>query len=102
MKQLLNDAYALCRDGFALADFARTSDLFSSFDCVVREVAEEHLRNEYFTSARWYTESVIGESFTTAYQLVWPDKAGVFPWQQGFSESLEGSQLKLWREDTVH
>jgi hypothetical protein len=102
MKRLINDAYALCRDGFRLADFARTSELFSSVDCVVREIAKEHLRGEYMTSALWYAESIQGEPFKSAYQLVWPDKAGLFPWEDDFAESLAGAQLELWRKDTVN
>jgi len=101
MKRLLNDAYALCRDGFRLADFVRTSELFSAIDCVVREIAEEHLRGEYMTSALWYAESIHGEPFMSAYQLVWPDKAGLFPWEDGFAESLIGAQLELWRKETL-
>jgi hypothetical protein len=101
MKRLVNDAYALCRDGFHLADFARTSELFSSVDCVVREIAEEHLRGEYMTSALWYAESIQGQPFNSAFQLVWPDKAGLFPWEEGFADGLIGAQLELWRKDTV-
>ena len=102
MKRLLNDAYVLCRDGFRLADFARTSELFSSVDCVVREIAEEHLRGEFMTSALWYAESVCDQPFTSAFQLVWPDKAGLFPWEEGFAESLVGAQLELWRKDRLN
>ena len=102
MRKLVNDTYALCRDGFQLADFARTSELFSSFDCVVREIAEEHLRGEFMTSALWYAESVFDQPFTSAFQLVWPDKAGLFPWEEGFAESLVGAQLELWRKDSVN
>ena len=99
MKRLVNDTYALCREGFQLADFARTSELFSTLDCIVRKVAPEHLRAEYLTSALWYCEEVCGDPFDTAYQLVWPDKSGVFPWERGFSDSLVGAQLELWNRN---
>jgi hypothetical protein len=96
MKRLVNDTYALCRDGFQLSDFARTDELFSTFDCVVRAVAPRHLESEYFNSASWYSEQVRNESFDAAYQLVWPDKAGIFPWEEGFADGLVGAQLELW------
>lgn len=102
MKRLLNDAYVLCRDGFRLADFARTNELFSSLDCVVREIAEEHIRGDFMTSSLWYAESVCDQPFTSAFQLVWPDKAGLFPWEEGFAENLIGAQLELWRKETVN
>jgi Domain of unknown function (DUF4262) len=102
MKRLLNDAFALCRAGLQLTDFARTSELFSSLDCVVREIAEEHIRGDFITSALWYTEKVCDQPFTSAFQLVWPDKAGLFPWDEGFAENLIGAQLELWRKETVN
>lgn len=102
MRRLVNDTHALCREGFRLADFARTSELFSSLDCVVREIAEEHIRGDFMTSALWYAESVCDQPFTSAFQLVWPDKAGLFPWEEGFAENLIGAQLELWRKETVN
>ena len=96
LKRLVNDMYALCRDGFELADFARTDELFSVFECVVRSVAQRHLKGEYFNSASWYSEQVQREPFKAAYQLVWPDKAGIFPWENGFATGLVGAQLELW------
>lgn len=102
MKRILNDTYLLCRDGFELSDFARTDQLFSSFDCVVRSVAEGRLADEFFNSARWYSEQVAKLPFEQAFQLVWPDKAGIFPWEDGFSEDLMGAQLELWEGGTIH
>lgn len=102
MKTLVHDAYELCREGFKLEDHARTSELFSSFDCVVREVAEEYLNAEFLTSAQWYSQTDSGKSVTSAYQLVWPDKDGLFPWDEGFSQGLAGAQLELWRKENVN
>lgn len=102
MKALVHDTYDLCREGFTLEDHARTSELFSSFDCVVREVAEEFLNAEFLTPAQWYSQTAGGKPVTSAYQLVWPDKDGIFPWEEGFSPDLAGAQLELWRKETVN
>ncbi len=102
MKVLTNDMHGLCREGFVLQDFARTDQLFSGFDCVVREVAEDNLVAEYWNSAIWYQERYRKQEFQGGYQLVWPDKEGRFPWEAGITETFADVQLRLWERGSVH
>ncbi|MEM1197161.1 MAG: DUF4262 domain-containing protein [Pseudomonadota bacterium] len=102
-KNFINDTLALCRDeGFLLADFARTDRLIKGLDCVFRSVRSDCLVPDYFGSAIWFAETQLNQPFSRAVQLVWPDRAGLLPWDQGFDEGFRGEQDQLWAEENVH
>ena len=102
MEVLVNDVHDLCRSGLVMQDGARTDQLLSGYDCVFRQVTSENLVSEFWNSAIWYQESYRGETFDSAYQVVWPDKANRFSWEPGFDETTGGGQLKLWEGESVH
>lgn len=102
-KDLINDTFVLCRDeGFQLVDFARTDSLIKGLDCVFRSVRADCLVPDYFGSAIWYSATQLNRPFARAVQLVWPDREGLFPWDQGFDEGFRGEQDELWARETVH
>jgi hypothetical protein len=102
MRALINDVYALCRNGLCMADFARSAEIMSDYDCVFRQVAPENLVAEFWNSAIWFQETYRGEMFESAFQVVWPDDGGKFPWEPGFDDNTGGGQLKLWEGGAVH
>lgn len=96
MKVLINDTLTLCRDGLVLEDYARTDQLFANCDCIVRKVDPLNLTPKLWSSAIWYQQQYRTLEFDGGYQLVWPDKHGVFPWEAGFDDLSGGCQLQLW------
>ncbi|MEM6857266.1 MAG: DUF4262 domain-containing protein [Pseudomonadota bacterium] len=101
-KSLINDTLALCREGFELSDFARTDRLIDGYDCVFRSVREDCLVPDYFGTAFWYYRTQTQLPMTRAVQMVWPDRSGVFPWEQGFDQSFRDNQDELWAKEAVH
>ena len=101
MKTLINDTCRLCSEGLVLSDFGRTDQLLNNYDCAFRAVAPENLVAEYWNSARWFQERYREQPFSGAYQIVWPDKAGAFPWEEGFDDRSGGGQLQLWQGATI-
>ena len=102
MKALINDLHHLCANGLRMRDWGRTDQLLSSHDCVFRRVSTENLLPEFWSSAIWFEEGYRGNKFESAYQIVWPDRAGKFPWEGGFDEKTGGGQLSLWEGGAIH
>jgi len=102
MSVLINDLYALCRDGLRMDDFRRTDRLLTGFECVFREISSENLAANFLSSAVWFQETYRGEKFESAFQIVWPDEHGKFPWEAGFDEDTGGGQLSLWEGGSLH
>lgn len=60
-------------------------ELLEGYDCAFVEVAPEHFK-EYLGTDMWLYQRKPFE----ALQCVWPDKQGLYPWQDGFNPK--------WRE----
>lgn len=84
---ILNHAGELMREGREFPVGEPVEGLLEGFRAVLAPVAPELFR-EYFGYARWLYR---GSNFPML-QLVWPDRAGRFPWDAGYPESL------FWRQ----
>jgi uncharacterized protein DUF4262 len=72
-------------------DLEKPSDaLIAGYDCIFVPV-QKAAHAAYVLSALWYYE---GEPFPL-YQIVWPSKDGVLPWDDGASESFRVAQPVL-------
>jgi hypothetical protein len=67
-------------------------DLFEGYPCAFIEVQKSHFR-EYVGTAIWYYEST---SFPL-YQIIWPSKDGMYPWNPSAS-----THFKAWQPVLGH
>lgn len=73
----INACYAMMKSGQAIVPGARVAGLLGGgFECEILEVSPAHYR-EYMGWAWWLYD---GPSFR-AHQIVFPNTAGVFPWE---------------------
>jgi Domain of unknown function (DUF4262) len=83
-----SEARAKSVDGMAngetFADAQRVSGLIEGYDCELRKVQASRCR-EFFGYALWF---YAGDEFE-ALQIVWPDKARRFPWDDGYAVPVE-------------
>jgi len=93
---VLWDIYRDTKGGRRFPTGARVSDIFATNDAVLLPVGKQHYA-EYLGWSRWFYR---GDEFPCV-QLVWPDKAGCFPWQDGFAERFKGLQPDLSAEGWV-
>jgi hypothetical protein len=68
----------------------RTADVFSNLPAYAFLVAQRHHAN-YLGWSRWFYR---GDEFN-CLQIVWPDRAGLFPWEQGFDDVFASDQVDL-------
>ena len=68
----------------------RTNDFFSNLPAYAFPIAKRHFAN-YLGWSRWFYR---GDAFS-CLQIVWPDRAGVFPWEAGFDEEFVADQVDL-------
>lgn len=83
---LFRDAQA----GRGLKQGVRTDQVFANLPAYVFPVAEKYYR-EYLGWNRWL---YAGDNFP-CLQIVWPDRDGVFPWQDGFDPTFAHDQPDL-------
>ena len=75
---ILNHAGNVAEESGPFAEGERRSDILNGYDCVFRTVAASR-HEDLFTYGLWYN----GRGMTVL-QLVWPDDAGRFPWDDGY------------------
>jgi hypothetical protein len=73
-----------------------SADIFGNANAVLVPVAKAHY-GEYLGWNRWFYQ---GDEFPCV-QLVWPDRAGAFPWQSTFGKEFEGLQPDLTEQGWV-
>lgn len=78
------------RAGEALPIGRRTSAFFSNLPAYAFPIAKRHFA-DYLGWSRWFYR---GDEFS-CLQIVWPDRAGVFPWEAGFDEEFGSDQADL-------
>jgi len=83
---LFRDAQA----GHGLTQGVPTNRVFANLPAYVFPVAEKYYR-EYLGWNRWL---YAGDNFP-CLQIVWPDRDGVFPWQDGFDPTFAHDQPDL-------
>lgn len=89
----------LYRDALAGTDLPvgkRAEDIFGNAPAYVFPVARRHYKDHLGWNCWFYA----GDEFP-CLQIVWPDRAGLFPWEDRFDRSFEASQVDLtekgWR-----
>jgi hypothetical protein len=79
---VINECYRQMKSGAAIVAGARVAGLLGGgFECVVGEVSAAHY-DDYMGWALWLNK---GPNFR-AWQIIFPDTAGVFPWEADASE----------------
>jgi hypothetical protein len=90
MHRLINDAGKRIRQGHGYKEGQRYDDLLMGYQCEFRMVNPTRY-DGLLSYAIWYYK---GSTFPVL-QLVWPDQAGLFPWEDGFDERFRKKQLIL-------
>lgn len=92
--------FEAAKSGKQLAPGKRTEEAFANLPAYVFAVAEKHY-HEFLGWSRWF---YCGDHFP-CLQIVWPDRAGLFPWESGFDEHFRPDQPDLtergWRNEIV-
>jgi hypothetical protein len=68
----------------------RTNQVFENLPAYLFPVAKKHY-HEHLGWSRWFYG---GDDFP-CLQIVWPDREGIFPWEQGFDEKFRADQPDL-------
>ena len=84
------DLFRDANNGKALETGRRLSDVFGNASAYAFPVAKRH----YASYLGWSCWFYGGENFP-CLQIVWPDRAGLFPWELGFDRSFIGDQPDL-------
>ena len=87
MHRLINGAAKRIQQGQRYAERHRYDDLIEGYPCEFHKVNPSRY-DGLLNYAIWYYR---GEAFP-ALQLIWPDSAGLFPWEDGFAESVRKKQ----------
>ena len=82
--------YRCARNGKPAPRGVRTSGVLAHDDAYLFPVAKRHYA-AYLGWSRWFYR---GDDFD-CLQIVWPDEAGVFPWEDGFDPRYAGAQVDL-------
>lgn len=94
--ELFRDA----KRGQALPVGRRTDAVFGNLPAYAFPVARKHYA-DLLGWSRWF----YGNDDFPCLQVVWPDRAGVFPWEAGFDAAFEASQPDLsergWAEEVA-
>jgi hypothetical protein len=85
--------YHCARNGKPVPRGVRTAGVLPNDDAYVFPVAKRHFA-AYFGWSRWFYR---GDDFE-CLQIVWPDEAGVFPWEEGFDVKYANAQIDLTEE----
>jgi hypothetical protein len=95
MHALINDVAALIKQGMLIEPGKRYAEIFKGTDATFLRVEPDNI-DDYFGVAIEYYKN---DQFP-AVQLVWPDDANRFPWEEGFAQSLTNKQPLLDRNVT--
>ena len=87
---ILADVYQELGEGRRYPVGTRLDDVFGNAPAYVFDVAKTHYA-EHLGWNQWFYR---GDDFP-CQQLVWPDRAGRFPWEAGFDEALRANQPDL-------
>jgi hypothetical protein len=82
--------FRCAQNGKPVPRAVRTGGILPDDDAYVFPVARRHYAN-YLGWSRWFYR---GDDFE-CLQIVWPDEAGVFPWEDGFDSKYADAQIDL-------
>jgi len=88
---IINHIANLVREGAKLRDGDERHDVLNDYPCRFRTLAAEHF-DEHMGYANWFYE---GKTFPVL-QLVYPDREGRFPGEEGTSDTFNTDQPILW------
>ena len=84
------DLFRDAQSGRGFQAGVRSIGVFANLPVYFFNVAERHQR-EYLGWSRWF----YGTEIVPTLHLVWPDRDGVFPWEDGFDETFRIDQPDL-------
>lgn len=84
------DLYRDAQQDIALQIGKRSDQVFGNLPAYAFHISKRYYRGLLGWS-RWF---YAGDEFP-CLQLVWPDRAGIFPWQRGFDPAFENRQIDL-------
>ena len=94
---VINDLKEKIRfEDFILADNLRIPEILSECDLMCRSIPAERIVRDYFNSALWFHDQLFKKPLTTAFQLVWPDPVGFYPWDDQCDSELLALQTPLY------
>jgi hypothetical protein len=92
--------YRCARNGKPVPRGVRTAGVLTHDDAYLFPVARRHYA-AYLGWSRWFYR---GDDFE-CLQIVWPDEAGIFPWEEGFDPNFAKAQVDLtergWAAEAV-
>ena len=94
-QETINHVGLLIKSGSRFVADQRYDNILDGFDVVFRPVSLKRYR-DYLGYGIWFYRS-LPQPFP-ALQLVWPDKAGLFPWECGCDQRFQAMQHKLWAD----
>lgn len=93
--EIVHDVFwDLFRDGQggkAIPMGVRTNDVFGNLPAYAFPVARRFYQ-EYLGWSGWF---YAGSDKFPCLQIIWPDRSGIFPWEQGFDQAMVGDQPDL-------
>jgi Domain of unknown function (DUF4262) len=92
MHTLINNVGDLARKGARFLPGDSSDELLEAYTCAFRPVSRAQLR-DHMTYTQWF----YGDDEVPAVQLVWPDRNGNLPWDEGFDERYRAGQPDLSR-----
>lgn len=94
---ILWDVFRALEAGKVPEDGLHWSGLIQGYDCVLRRVHPTQVIREHLNSAMWFwgDPAERGGSLT-AWQIVWPDGDGRFPWDAGCAQWVRDGQPALY------
>lgn len=90
------DLFRDAKGGSALPIGKRTDCVFANLPAYMFRVAKKHY-GDFLGWSRWFYG---GDDFP-CLQIVWPDRAGRFPWEADFDAQFEGNQPDLTEQGWV-
>jgi hypothetical protein len=93
---LVNDLFAMCKEGLRLTNGARIDGLVANFPVIARTVDESWIIQSYFASALWFHRTQMEGALTRVMQIVWPDPEKHFPWDAECADWVRSDQPALY------
>ena len=87
---VLWDLFRSAKAGDSLPIGTATDKVFANIPAYIFPVAKRHYA-DYLGWSRWFYG---GDEFP-CLQIVWPDREGTFPWEDGFDPKFNGDQPDL-------
>jgi hypothetical protein len=75
----------------------RHDDIFGNLPAYLFSIADRY-QAEYLGWSRWF----YGKEVVPTLQILWPDRAGIFPWEPGFDEEFRNDQPDLSEKGWVN